>query len=475
NTTFLENSATTLGGAISNKLMTDLTICGIITAKDSVFLKNTAGEEGGAIYNLKYINAEYNVFADNSDDNNQTIVSKKENIISLENNWWGCSNPIWDDIGYQPKEWIVANYTNTSTFIRDYNTDVIVSLDKTNKGRTITERIPERKVIFYGDNNTYKLNNLEITKNVTNEIIVRSNASIAQIDNDILTLTPVDSKITYTLSNRNQTINIKVNLPKNINGKINLKLNGKTINSSRVVNGTYTYRYDIPTELSKDKYTLNTIIQTKDGKTLQKNITITIPKRNVTSTVTIKNSTPIEAGSTIEITATIKLGNTPVNHGYVIFKINNQTFSSKVNVVNGTAKTTYTLAPTLKAKDYQISIVYSGDSNKNSNRNVTTLSVKKHTVHVDIDSLDLFADSENPIRIYFYDSNNNYIPYGQAGYKINGITLNSSLSIDEGVIIITIKTPRVKEGETLKQTMTLKVGENNNHYAMSKDIDLFIS
>ena len=97
--------------------MTDLTICGIITAKDSVFLKNTAGEEGGAIYNLKYINAEYNVFADNSDDNNQTIVSKKENIISLENNWWGCSNPIWDDIGYQPKEWIVANYTNTSTFL----------------------------------------------------------------------------------------------------------------------------------------------------------------------------------------------------------------------------------------------------------------------------------------------------------------------------------------------------------------------
>ncbi|MDO5826116.1 MAG: Ig-like domain repeat protein, partial [Methanosphaera sp.] len=475
NTTFLENSATTLGGAISNKLMTDLTICGIITAKDSVFLKNTAGEEGGAIYNLKYINAEYNVFADNSDDNNQTIVSKKENIISLENNWWGCSNPIWDDIGYQPKEWIVANYTNTSTFIRDYNTDVIVSLDKTNKGRTITERIPERKVIFYGDNNTYKLNNLEITKNVTNEIIVRSNASIAQIDNDILTLTPVDSKITYTLSNRNQTINIKVNLPKNINGKINLKLNGKTINSSRVVNGTYTYRYDIPTELSKDKYTLNTIIQTKDGKTLQKNITITIPKRNVTSTVTIKNSTPIEAGSTIEITATIKLGNTPVNHGYVIFKINNQTFSSKVNVVNGTAKTTYTLAPTLKAKDYQISIVYSGDSNKNSNRNVTTLSVKKHTVHVNIDSLDLFADSENPIRIYFYDSNNNYIPYGQAAYKINGITINSTLSIDEGVIIITIKTPRVKDGETLKQTMTLKVGENNNHYAMSKDIDLFIS
>ena len=96
-------------------------------------------------------------------------------------------------------------------------------------------------------------------------------------------------------------------------------------------------------------------------------------------------------------------------------------------------------------------------------------------VHVDFDSLDLFADSENPIRVYFYDSNNNFIPYGQAGYKINGKTINSSLQIDEGVVIINIKTPRVKDGETLKQTMTLKVGENNNHYAMSKDIELIIS
>ncbi len=475
NNTFFENSATTFGGAISNKKMTELRVCGIITARDSVFLKNTAGEKGGAIYNLKYIDAEYNVFADNSDDDNQTIFTDKENIISLENNWWGCSNPIWKDIGYTPKEWIVANYTNTSTFIKDLDTDVIVKFDSTNKGRTFTEKIPERKVIFYGDNTTYKLNNLEITKNVTNEVIARSNISIAQIDNDILTLTPLDSNITCTLTNSNQTLNVRVNLPKNINGKINLKINGMTINNSKVTNGSYTYKYDIPTQWTKDKYTLNALIQTKDGKVLRKNITFTIPKRDVTSTISIKNSTPIEAGSTIEVIATLKIGKTNVNSGYVSFKINNQTFASKVKVVNGTAKAIYTIAQTLKVKDYEISFVYSGDSNKNSNRNRTTLSVKKHMVHVDFDSLDLFADSDNPIRVYFYDSNNNYIPYGQAGYKINGITINSTLQIDGGVIIINIKTPAVKEGESLKQTMTLKVGENNNHYAMSKDIKLVIS
>lgn len=475
NTTFFENSATTFGGAISNKKMTDLTVCGIITIRDSVFLKNTGGEKGGAIHNLKYVDAEYNVFVDNSDDNNQTIVSQKENIISLENNWWGCSNPRWQDIGYTPKEWVVANYTNTSTFIQDYDTDVIVRIDTTNTGRVLTHLIPERKAIFYGDNTTYKLNNLEINKNVTNEVVTRSNSSIAQIDNDILTLTPIESKITYTLSNNNQTLNIKVNLPKNINGKLNLKLNGMTINNSKVINGSYTYKYDIPTQLSKANYTLNAIIQTNDKKVLRKNITVSIPKRDVTTAITIKNNTPIEAGSTIEVVATIKMGKNNVNHGYVTFKINNQTFASKIRVVNGTARATYTIAQTLKVKDYEISIVYSGDENKKSNRNKTTLSVKKHMVHVDFDSLDLFADSENPIRVYFYDSNNNFIPYGQAGYKINGKTINSSLQIDEGVVIINIKTPRVKDGETLKQTMTLKVGENNNHYAMSKDIELIIS
>lgn len=475
NTTFLENSATTFGGAISNKLMTDLTICGIITARDSLFLKNTAGEKGGAIYNLKYLDAEYNVFADNADDSNKTIESQKDHILSLENNWWGCSNPRGNDIGYTPNEWIVANYTNTSTFIKDYDTEVIVRIDTTNKGRVLTHLIPERKAIFYGDNTTYKLNNLEINKNVTNTVIARSNSSIAQIDNDILTLTPVESKITYTLSNNNQTLNVKVSLPKNINGKINLKLNGMTINNSKVVNGSYTYKYDIPTQLSKANYTLNVIIQTNDGKVLRKNVTVTIPKRDVTSTITIRNSTPIEAGSTIEVIATIKMGKNNVDHGYVTFKINNQTFASKVKVVNGKATATYNIAPTLKLKDYEISIVYSGDENKNSNRNSTTLSVKKHHVHVDFDSLELFADSDNPIRIYFYDSNNNYIPYGQAGYKINGKTINSTLQIDGGVVIVNIKTPRIKDGETLKQTMTLKVGENNNHYAMSKDIELIIS
>ena len=474
NNTFFENSAATYGGAISNKKMTELTVCGIITSRDTLYLKNTAGEQGGAIYNLKYIDAEYNVFADNSDDNNQTIVSKKENVLSLENNWWGCSNPVWKDIGYTPSQWVVANYTNTSTFIKDYDTDVLVTIDTTNTGRKLTHLIPERKVIFYGDNATYKLNNLEMNKNVTNEVIARQNTSIVQIDNDILTLVPLESNISYSLTNNNQTLNIKVNLPKNINGKINLKVNGQTINNANVVNGRYSYKMDIPTQWSKDKYTLNTIIQTKDGKVLRKNITINIPKRNVVTTLTIKNNTPIEAGSTIEVIATVKIGTTNVNHGYITFKINNQTFASKVKVVNGTARATYTIAPTLKVKDYEISIVYSGDSNKNANRNKTTLSVKKHQVHVDFDSLDLFADSENRIRIDFYDSNNNTIPYGQAGYKINGKTINSTLRIDEGVIFITIKTPAVKDGQTLKQTLTLKVGENNNHYAMSKDIDLLI-
>lgn len=473
NTTFFENSATSKGGAISNKYMTDLSTCGIITIRNSLFINNTAGETGGMIDNLKYLDAQYNAIVDNTDDHNHTIVSQKENIISLENNWWGYSNPNWEDIGYMPKEWIVANYTNTTTFIQDYDTDVVVNLDKTNKGRTITETIPERKVIYYGDNTTYKFNNQEITKSVNNTIIVRSNASIAQIDNDILTLTPLESNITYKLTNNNQTLNVNVNLPKNINGKINLKINGMSISSGKVVNGSYSFNYTIPTEWSKSNYTLNVVMQSKSGEILRKNMTINIPKRDVITTISIMNNTPIEAGSTINIIATVKMGNTLVNHGYVSFKINGQTFASKVKVVNGTAKAEYTFAPTLKTGNYEISIVYSGDSNKNANRNKTTVTVNKHRIHVDFDSLELFSDTENNIRVTLYDSNNNTIPYGQFCFKINGKTIQN-MQIDDGTVFLVFTTPYVQEGDMLKQTMTLKVGENNNHYAFTKDIDLFI-
>lgn len=475
NSSFIENSATVDGGAIVNLNSTSVpNNYGTITARNTLFRLNSAGNIGGAIANDHYINLEYNVFVDNDALTDKTIYSPKNLIKSINNNWWGENNPNWKKIGVTPDKWIIMNFTNTSSLIKDMETKLFVSLNTLNTGEKINSEIPSRTVIYLLSNSTYYDNNQVIFTNVTNTVIARDELT-AMIDNQRISLNPEDSNITFRLINKNQTIEINVNLPENINGKASFKIDGKTIVSNqRIKNGKLIYAYDIPTSWSKNNYTLSTVLITSTGESLRKNMTITLPKRTVNTSIKINNDTRIEAGTTIKIIATIKMNNIAVNSGKVSFKINQKTIQSNVKVVNGQAIIKYVIPETFSPKKYTISIVYSGDSNKESNRKNTTLTILKHDVHPSIDSLNLMSDAEVSVFIGLVDSNDNYVTYGKICYKINGITMEKNIILDDGMFVLTYTTPKVKTGSSINKTLTIIMQENSFYNSMVYDIPIKI-
>ena len=476
NSSFIENSATINGGAIVNLNSTTVpNNYGTITARNTLFRLNSAGNIGGAIANDHYINLEYNVFVDNDALSDKTIYSPENLIKSADNNWWGENNPNWKKLGITPNKWIIMNFTNTSSLINDMETKLFVSLNTLNTGEKINSEIPSRTVIYLLSNSTFYDNNQVIFTNVTNTVIPRSDEVTAMIDNQRIILNPQDSNITYKLINKNQTIEINVNLPENINGKASFKIDGKTIiTNQRIKNGKLVYDYDIPTSWSKNNYTLSTVLITSTGESLRKNMTITLPKRAVTTSIKINNNTRIEAGTTIKIIATIKMNNIAVNSGKVSFKINQKTIQSNVKVVNGQAIIEYVIPETFSPKKYNINIVYSGDSNKQSNRKNTTLTVLKHDVHPTVDSLNLMADAEVSVFIGLVDSNDNYVTYGKICYKINGITMENNVILDDGMFILTYTTPKLKTGSSISKTLTIVMQENSFYNSMVYDIPIKI-
>ncbi|RAP46964.1 MAG: hypothetical protein BZ136_06900 [Methanosphaera sp. rholeuAM74] len=476
NSTFSENSAIEHGGVIINTKNTESDKCGIITARNCVFKSNTAGEKGGVIFNNKYVDLEYNVFASNEAEN-ATVINNANvatGIISLENNWWGTSNPNWSKIGVNADKWVVMSFTNTSTLLQDLECDFEVTLDKLNDNKTLSSPIPTREVIYLGDKTVYYDNFQKIDKRVTNRAIARDDVIKAQIDDEKIELHPSVANISYKFVNDYNSVNISFNLPENINTKTSIKINGQTMfKNEKIVNGKLSVVYDIPTSWTKENYTISVVFNTSDGKVLRKNITMTIVKRNVTTTVNVTPSSEIERFTTLTIRADVKIANKSVDSGYVSFKINGVTIKSNVKVVNGSAMINYTLGEKFKLGKYNISVVYSGDANKNSDRVNTTIEIVKHKVHVEPSSLELMEEVDVVIRMKLLDSNDNFVEYGKVCYKINGITIKTNITLEDGTFLFEYTTPKAGTGNTM-QTLTVKLQESSYYEAMSVDIPIRI-
>lgn len=477
NCNFTENSAVINGGVIVNLNTTPVEgNYGTITSRNCIYQSNSAGAKGGAICSDQYINLEYNVFTDNEAENGKTIYANETVIKTIENNWWGSNNPTWKKIGVTPKTWIVMNFTNTTPLVEKLDTKLLVTLNTLNNGEKINSSIPVRKVIYLADTSRFETNFQSIEGNVTNVCTPEYENISVRIDDEKLTLKPLKANITYNFTNENQTLQVNVNLPKNINGKISLKINGKTIlNKIKLNNGTVTLNYSIPSEWANQNYTLNIVINTKNGEKLHKNITIIIPKRNVDIKITINNKTTIKKGDTIQIVADITCGGKIVKTGRVAFKINGKTIQTNVRVINGKAIINYTIPQSFSPKNYTINVVYSGDKNKNGLRTSTNMTIDKQSVHISPNStMYLMSESGIDITISVLDTHNNYVTKGKICYKINGKTIKTNITLIDGVFSFDYITPKLNDGKSLNQTLTIKMGENNKYYGMEINIPLII-
>ena len=167
-------------------------------------------------------------------------------------------------------------------------------------------------------------------------------------------------------------------------GKVTFKVNGKTLKDSngkviyaKVVNGTATIEYMIP-----DTWNNQTMIQavysgSNDCQSLKSDKqTITIEKTSPTVTFDDITATQTE---TIQLNIQVAVGQTPVNTGKVIVKINGKTIkdvNGKVifaTVNNGIATIEYIIPENMKANDYTLTAVYMSSNERIEETKVLTV------------------------------------------------------------------------------------------------------
>jgi parallel beta-helix repeat protein len=196
----------------------------------------------------------------------------------------------------------------------------------------------------------------------------------------------------------NVTVGEKINITANIcadgqifkdinKGKVIFKVNGKTLKDvngkviyAKVINGTATLEnYLVPSDWIKEGTTIEAVYSgsTQCEKLTSEKTNITVTKATPTLTT---NDITATAGETITLTATITDNDKTINTGKVVFKINGKTVKDEngkviyAKVVNNQANFTYTLPENMKAKDYNITAVFTA-TNYDKLEDVKTLTI----------------------------------------------------------------------------------------------------
>ena len=223
---------------------------------------------------------------------------------------------------------------------------------------------------------TQALNNLlTVTYNPENPENYNTNSNTTTIIVIETTYTLKVDTTTFTIG-ENATIQATIYLnnktAENINkGKVVFKINGKTLKDSngkviyaKIVNGTATIEnYYIPATWNKENLTIEAVYSGSNlyGSLRSDKQLITIEEP--TPTITTEDITATK-GETITLKATVKQGNTLLDSGKVVFKINGKTVKDAngkviyLKVENGQVTTNYTIPTTYKTKTYTITATY---------------------------------------------------------------------------------------------------------------------
>ncbi|WP_323736405.1 Ig-like domain repeat protein [Methanosphaera sp. ISO3-F5] len=467
NSTFTENAAT-LGGAIINYGKIEHTgIPATVTARGCVFDSNTA-DKGGVIYSQQYVNIQNSVFKDNTADEYDVIyVNDSEYVISLDNNWWSTNNPRESEIGFMPSVWVVMKFTNKTSLYVNKTSTVSVSLNTLNDGSMIKTTLPPRKVIFNAINSTFKENNMTIKGSIENVVEQKDDNITAQIDNQILTLQPVNApKPTILTINTNKQAyykdNIKVtgkfmdiNKKPLINTLLKLTINNKTRNVKTNNKGIYTYNLKALTTginnvsisyHGNNKYEANkTSTQFKVNK---KNIKITL---NTIKTVNYKDNITIKGKFT-------DTSNHPLQNSNIQLKINNKNVIIKTNnkgIFNYTFKA-------IKTGKNSVTATYNGNKYYMKNTTSTTFTVTKKQVQIILNSIKTVNFKEKTrISGKFMDKNNHTLTNTIIKLNISGKIINVKTD-KKGIFTYNYKT-----NKTGTNTVTAVFKGNNNYSKFS--------
>lgn len=385
NSSFIENAAGGNGGVIMNygKIEAVGEIA-TVTVRNSLFEANSA-TNGGVIYNEQYLDFQYNVFLDNEAEEYWVVYSDENMIKSLDNNWWGNNNPVIDEIGVMPKNWIILTFTNTTPLIKNLTSNLQVSLDTLNNGEIIAEDIPDRIAIFSADKTTFAENNIEFKGSFNTTVQSLGDTINLRVDNQLLSLQPLiikkDVFVTFD-EIKNSTYGDNVT----ISGKFS-EVNGRTISNSNVkiiVNGKKFYAktdnkgfYSLITRVTAVGINNVSIGYSGNDKynSYEVNTTFNAEKQNVL--VTYNQIADTKVGENITITGKFMDANgRAITNSNVKILINGKKHYAKTDSTG-----TYTFTTTVVAAGINdVTVAYSGNDKYNSFEEATIFNADSQDV-----------------------------------------------------------------------------------------------
>ena len=298
NSNFTSNKAT-LGGALyymfnDTKITAlsfnpDIPLNNPNIVKNSLFESNTA-DEGNVLYIIRS-NVQFNENAVYNKKLDENLITIKENAsVNLDENWWGCNNPNYGVLtaGFIPDNWIIMNFTNTSS-LNPIN--LKVSLNRLNDNKQFNGNIPQRLVQFAAKTGNFKFNQSMITKTLTNTYN-GTDIVYATIDNEKLQLNAKQElwmSVADVKTVANKTVTITINTVNDLKNNITVYVNNKLIKNVKA-NNSINVDYFVGNAYKTANYTIN-IYYAGDSKYLAKNMTarlevINIDKNTINNIIT---------------------------------------------------------------------------------------------------------------------------------------------------------------------------------------------
>jgi uncharacterized repeat protein (TIGR01451 family) len=398
NSTFINNTATTNGGAIGNS--------GTLNVTGSTFIGNHADNCGGAIVTdpSSHIEIHYCSLIGNTASMGNVIYN--QGYLNATDNWWGSNNPVWTDLIAK-----VSGTINTSTWlymtmnaipptINNTQTSLVtVSFNNRHNGSTVTSfdpstgHIPDGTLITYSS--TLGSFNPVTATTVNGIAIALFTANQAGTDNlnattdnqTVSTLLTVNEGPTVTTvggvsgyAGQNVTLTANVDCYGNpVNeGTVMFTVAGNTgsiiLNPVPVNNGLATLNWTIPTSFGVGEYLINADYLSS-GNYLNSNGGMILAVTPNPTTITV-NPVSGYAGQNVTFTANVVDSNgNPVTDGQVTFRVNNTNIGT-VDVSNGVATLQWTIPTTWTAGNYSVVAEYSGSNNYLASTNSTLLTLQ---------------------------------------------------------------------------------------------------
>lgn len=251
------------------------------------------------------------------------------------------------------------------------------------------------------------------------------------------------------------------------NGRIVLKLNGRTIKSNLYLNNSnkFSYNFKIPDNYSAKNYNITYVYVANDDYKRSEAYNTLIVKAKPTSI--IANNVLAYAGETVTFSGNVfDVNNNPVKEGRVVIKLNGRTIKSDIYLNNSNKFDYNYVVPNYSAKKYLLTYVYINNKNYVRSELNKTFTIMNQSSKITANSIESYKDKtiRLTVKIVGAETGINAIK-GTVGFKLNGQTVKINnkafiQNISDGKAVFEYKIPSSLKADKYQIMVTYSGGRN---------------